>query len=104
MWALELWDLKDKIEFENDDNAKVEFDEMVGMDADDSDNESNDETVDIVKPEKPIFSLTADEIAIYFGSLLKDLYKLEGIADYKLWAKKRDGDVVKGATEVSYYD
>ena len=30
MWTLELWDLKEKIEFDDDEQAKQRFNEMVG--------------------------------------------------------------------------
>ena len=71
MWALELWDLKD----DDNDESKKKFNDMVGI-VDDDDVEGDDDT-EIKKPEKPIFAMTADEISVYFGHLLKDLYRLD---------------------------
>ena len=81
MWGLELWDLKDG---ENED-ANNKFNELVGEEDMEDDEE---EEVKVTKPEKPIFALNADEIRVFFGQLLNDLYKIEGQVKYKLWAKK----------------
>ena len=101
MWALELWDLKDQVE--DDPDAKATFCNMAGV----SEEESDDETaeVSIKKPSKPIFTMTADEISVYYGSLLKDLYQLEGQNKFKLWSKKDSaGNVIAKATDLKTYD
>ena len=93
MWGLELWDLKDE---ENED-ANNKFNELVGEEDMEDDDE---EEVKVTKPEKPIFAMNADEICVFFGQLLKDLYKLQGQVKYKLWAKKdSDGNVDTKATK-----
>ena len=98
MWGLELWDLKDE---ENED-ANNKFNELVGEEDMEDDDE---EEVKVTKPEKPIFAMNADEIRVFFGQLLKDLYKLEGQVKYKLWAKKdSDGNVDIKATKLKAYD
>ena len=71
MWALELWDLKD---YESEDSRK-RFNDLVGVEEEDIENDTD---LEIKKPEKPVFAMTADEISVFFGQLLKDLYKLEG--------------------------
>ena len=50
--------------------------------------------------------MTADEIAKFYGGLLKDLYKLEGTEKpEKLWPKiDSNGDVVTKATKLKAYD
>ena len=50
--------------------------------------------------------MTSDEIAQFYGGLLKDLYKLEGIEKPdKLWPKiDTKGDVVTKATKLKAYD
>ena len=102
MWALELWDLLDAAE--NDDIAKKKFQEMVGME-DDADI-GEDDVPKVKKTQKPIFLMTSDEIAQFYGGLLKDLYKLEGIEKPdKLWPKiDTKGDVVTKATKLKAYD
>ena len=102
MWALELWDMKEKVDLDNDEEARLKFKEIVGES--ESEEEVDDNEVKVVKPEKPIFSLTADEVAVFFGSLLKNLNEIEGIKEYKLWAKKVNGETVKTATKLEYYD
>ena len=98
LWALELWELKD-----NDDTAKLK--EMLNLSSDDEEeSEEEEEQVKIEKPPKPIFSMTSDEIACYFGVLLKEIYKLEGVQKYKLWSKVQNGIVIKKATELKAYD
>ena len=98
MWALELWDLKD----EDSEDAKKKFNDLVGIDDDVTE---NGDDLEIGKPEKPIFAMTADEISVFFGQLLKDLCKLEGKSKYKLWAKRdTDGNVVTEATPLNVYD
>ena len=49
--------------------------------------------------------MNADDIRVFFGQLLKDLYKIEGQVKYKLWAKKdSDGNVDTRATELKAYN
>ena len=60
-----------------------------------------------MKPDKPIFALTADEAAVYHGLLLKSLYELEGIKECRLWAKRESDGTVKEenrATKLACYD
>ena len=77
MWALELWDLKD----DDNDESKQKFNDMVGI----VDNVEGDDDTEIKKPEKTIFAMTADEISVYFGHLLKDLYRLDfGVKHQKI--------------------
>ena len=98
MWALELWDLKD----DETEDSKKRFNDLVGVEEEDIE---NDDDLEIKKPEKPIFAMTADEIAVFFGQLLKDLYKLEGKSKFKLWAKRDvDSNVVTEATTLKVYD
>ena len=99
LWALELWELKD-----NGDDAKLK--EKLGISSDDDDEHSEEEMeqVKIEKPLKPIFSMTSDEVACYFGVLLKEIYKIEGVVKYKLWSKVQDGVVIKKATVLKAYD
>ena len=107
MWTLDLWDLKEKMEFENDEQAKQRFNEMVGEESDVSDDGEGDDDIKVVKPDKPIFALTADEAAMYHGPLLKSLYELEGIKEYRLWAKREEDGTVKDknkATKLDCYD
>jgi hypothetical protein len=100
-----MWDLREKIEFDNDEQAKQKFNEMVGGESDESDDGEGDDDVKVVKPDKPIFALTADEVAMYHGPLLKSLYELEGIKEYRLWAKREeDGTVNDRATNLDCYD
>ena len=90
---IELWDLNDE---ENED-ANNKFNELVGEEDMEDDDE---EEVKVTKPEKPIFAMNDDEIRVFFGQLLKDLYKLQGQVKYKLWAKKdSDGNVDTKATK-----
>ena len=101
-WTLELWDLKDKDELDD----KEMFNTKTGIARDIIEDEYNTNDT-VVKPEKPVFALTTDEMAVYFGSLLKNLYKLEGVEKFKLWSKKnKDGtiDVKKRATGLKIYD
>ena len=102
MWALELWDMKEKVDLDNDEEARLKFKEIVGES--ESEEEVDDDEVKIVKPDKPIFALTADEAAVFFGALLKNLYEIEGIKEYKLWAKKVNGETMKTATKLDHYD
>jgi hypothetical protein len=79
LWALELWDAK-----ENDDQKGGNtFYNLVGGDEDCTKEE------DEIKPDKPIFTMNTAEMYAYFPQLLKYLYKREGLAKYKLWAKKK---------------
>ena len=102
MWALELWDMKEKVDLDNDEEARLKFKEIVGES--ESEEEVDDDEVKIVKPDKPIFALTADEVAVFFDTLLKNLYEIEGIKEYKLWAKKVNGETMKTATKLDHYD
>ena len=107
MWTLELWDLKEKIEFDDDEQAKQRFNEMVGGEESDGSDDGGDDEMKIVKPDKPIFALTADEAAVYHGLLLKSLYELEGFKEYRLWAKRESDGTVKEenrATKLACYD
>ena len=101
MWALELWDLKEVME--EDIEARKKFEEMTGMEDENDEDEAGDEAP-LKKPCKPIFTMTAEEISVYFGCLLKELYKLEGIEKFKLWAKKKDNEVLAKATALKVYD
>ena len=98
LWALELWEAKD-----NDDTVKIK--EMLDLSSDDEEESEEEENqIKIEKPSKPIFSMTSDEISCYFGILLKEIYKLEGVQKYKLWSKVQNGVVIKKATELKAYD
>jgi hypothetical protein len=44
---------------------------MVGEESDVSDDVEGDDGIKVVKPDKPIFALTADEAAMYHVPLLK---------------------------------
>ena len=82
---------------EENEDANNKFNELVGEEDMEDDDE---EEVKVTKPEKPIFAMNADEIRVFFGQLLKDLYKLGGQVKYKLWAKKdSDGNVDTKATK-----
>ena len=94
LWALELWEAKE--------HESQKFNHLLGV----------DEDIEIVSkkneppmPSKPIFNMTTDEISVYYGSLLRYLYELEGISKYKLWAKKdKNGKVLSEATKLKIYD
>ena len=104
LWTLELWGLKEDAELEDDEEAKTKFNEMLGLDCEESDDEEENDEVKIEKPGKPIFSMTVDEIKSYFGILLKCLYKLESVEKYRLWSKVQDGKVSEKATRLEVYD
>ena len=104
LWTLELWGLKEDAELEDDEEAKTKFNEMLGLDCEESDDEEENDEVKIEKPGKPIFSMTVDEIKSYFGILLKCLYKLESVEKYRLWSKVQDGKVAEKATRLEDYD
>ena len=95
LWALELWDAK-----ENDDQKGGNtFYNLVGGDEDCTKEE------DEIKPDKPIFTMNTAEMYAYFPRLLKYLYKREGLAKYKLWAKKsKQGDILEEPTKLKIYD
>ena len=98
MYALELWDLLD----EGSDESKQKFIEMVGEQGDE---EETVEPSNVKKPSKPVFAMTSDEVAVYYGVLLKDLYKLEGLSKFKLWPKKdSNGSLIANATPLKLYD
>ena len=98
MYALELWDLLD----EGSDESKQKFIEMV---EEEGDEEETVEPSNVKKPSKPVFAMTSDEVAVYYGVLLKDLYKLEGLSKFKLWPKKdSNGSLIATATPLKLYD
>lgn len=104
-WALELWDLKETRELDAE-VAKHRFKVKAGIARVDVNSENSTENA-VIRPDKPIFSLTTDDMAVYFTTLLKYLYKLEGVEKYKLWSKKnKDGsiDLQKRATGLKIYD
>ena len=70
---------------EGSDESKQKFIEMVGEEGDE---EETVEPSNVKKPSKPVFAITSDEVAVYYGVLLKDLYKSEGRSKSKLWPKK----------------
>ena len=79
LWALELWEAKQMGEDGNE-----RFGELLGL----SDNELTEEVLtkkdDIPKPSKPLFAMNSDEIAGYHGTLLRCLFKKEGLDKFKL--------------------
>ena len=94
LFALELWDAKEN-DLENDGKT---FHDLVGED-------SKRTKEDDLKPQKPIFAMNTLEISSFFASLLKHLYKEEGVDKFKLWAKKeKNGDILEAPTKLKAYD
>ena len=97
LFALELWDAKDQ----DQEHGGHTFEDRLGLD-----DEEEEATEQVPKPEKPIFSMNKDEISMYFGILLKFCYKREKMTKYKLWVKKSKstGEVLEEATDLEIYD
>ena len=94
LYALELWDAKEK-DLANEGNA---FLDLVGED--DLTTKEDD-----LKPQKPIFAMNTIEISAFFTTLLKYLYKEEGVKKFKLWAKKtKNGEIIEEPTKLKAYD